>query len=230
VNPFLKIDMDPNSQDAYNVFGIRRPYTPSEQQWHREMERRSFDVIRVKNPDKEDFFLEYDHRFHKVPANGTADIHRYLAVNYCRDKAVDIINQINDKLHREDLEKREKSGLPRYKDKYEENWDTYMSNKYPKTNDKDLLTKIYSDLWIGLVYEFGKDEPVFVDKRSGEVDLTPLELKILRTLEGRRVDISSEEKKVQEEKIFTPFDKPSKEVMEKEVLNETKTEPEGKGK
>jgi hypothetical protein len=207
-------------EDAFSVFGVAKPRTPQQEQWHREMERRSFDIIRVKNPDTVDFFVEWDHRFQRVPAGGTADMARFWAVTYCRNKAVDIINKMGEKLHKEDLEERAKKGLPSYKDKNEEQNETYMTQRYPKTNDRALLTKLYSELWVGLVYEYGKDVPSSApqDARAGEVDLTPLEQKILMELENRRVDLKQEEKPIVQPVTNVPrFDEPSKEETLKEV-------------
>lgn len=215
-----------NDYDAFNVFGVRKPRTPQEQEWHREMERRSYDIIRVKNPDNFDFFVEWDRRHQRVPALGTADMARFWAVKYCRDKTVDIINRMNDKLHKEDLEERARKGLPSYKDKYEENAETYSTQRYPKTNDRELLTKIYSQLWVGLVYEYGKDMPPMAaqDPRAGEVDLTPLEQKILMELEGRRVDLSKEEKPAVRPTFVEPEVKEIMIKMPEEVKTESKEE------
>jgi len=206
-----------NDVDAVNVFGVPKPRTPQQEVWHREMARRSLDIIRVKNPDKEDFFVEWDHRFHRVPGNATADLPRYIATTYCRDKATDIINKMNQKLHDEFIEARRKKGLPEYTDKNVENNETYMTQTFPKGNDRVLLTKIYGQLWVGLVTEFGKDEPTMNNNaRQGEVDLTPLEQKILMDLENRKVDLADDpQKEVKEEPVFGTFDK-------EEVLEETK--------
>ena len=48
----------PDEFDATNVFGVRKPLTNKEEIFHRELERRSLDIIRVKNPDTQDFFAE----------------------------------------------------------------------------------------------------------------------------------------------------------------------------
>ncbi len=228
----------PDNYDAFNVFGVMRPRTPQEETWHREMERRSFDIIRVANPDNFDFYAEWDKRFQRVPANGTADMARFWAVSYCRQKAIDIINRMSDKLHKEDLEEREKKGLPRFKDKNEENNETYMTARYPKGNDRELLTKIYQDLWVGLVYEYGKDLPSTApqDVQPGDVDMTPLEQKILMELENRRVDLSQEEKpevklvftQEQVPTVSEPIAQPKKEI-EEEVIAEEEPQEENVG-
>jgi len=208
--------MNPNDTDAYNVFGVNKPYTPGEESWHREMARRSLDIIRVKNPDTFDFYVEWDKRHWRVPANDTADLQRYLAVKYCRDKFVDIVNKLSKKMHDEAIKEREKQGLPSYRDKYTENWETYMTGSFPTTSDDALRSKIYQELWLGLVVEFGKDNPppTQYNSKEGETDLTPIEQKILMTLENKKVSINT--------KPFTesqPIKQPTSPVFVKEPIN-----------
>ena len=212
--------MPDDNLDAFSVFGIQKPRTSAEEIFHRELERRSFDVIRVKNPDNKDFFVDWDHRYHRVPANGTADLPRYIAVHYIRNKSVDIVNKLAQKMHDEFITDRRKKGLPEYQDKNIENNETYMTQQYPKTNDRELMTKIYSELWLGLVYEFGKDNPLPQQKATEyENDITPLEEKILRELGNRKVDLG--EQKPVKEPVKSVFSEPvnqSKEEILKEVI------------
>lgn len=171
-------------------YGTQDPAQAKGEAWHREQYRRSLDVIRVKNPTQKDFFIEWDHRFHKVPAQGTADVYRFLATNYCRDMKDKIINEMAQKLHDESIADRAKKGLPAFNNKYEENYATYMTDPFPKTNDWNLAGKIYADLWVGLVSEWGKDDPREVNPRAGEVDLKPEETKLLESLQSKRVSSS----------------------------------------
>jgi hypothetical protein len=182
--------------DATQVFGVRKPLSSAEELYHRELERRSLDVIRVKNPDSLDFFCEWDKRYWRVPAIGTLDVPRYIAIKYCKDKAVDTINKVNAKMHASEMEERSKKGLPPFESGWHEQAATYDQPRYPKTNDRELLSKLYSEYWVGLVYEFGKDQPqTQFAQPEGEQDMTPIELKIIKELEGRRVDMSKEEPK-----------------------------------
>lgn len=190
------------NDDAFQAFGVRKPLSHQEEAYHRELQRRSLDIIRVKNPDNVDFHFDWDRRWYIVPANGTADIMRYLAVTYCRNKAIDTINKTTDKLHAKDLEERRSKGMPDFQSKYEENKETYQSAKYPKTNDKELLTKLYSEYWVGLVSEYGKDTPPDQSEPSQGFDMTPLELKIIKEMENRRVDLTQEEPKPATEPVF----------------------------
>jgi len=168
-------------------YGAQDPVQAKGEAWHAEQYRRSLDIIRVKNPTSKDFFIEWDHRFHKVPANGTADVYRFLATNYCRSMKDQIINEMNQQMHDEAIVERQKKGLPAFNNKYEENYATYMTDPYPKTNDWNLAAKIYADLWLGLVSEWGKDNPNEVNPRAGEVDQKPEEIKILESMQTKRV-------------------------------------------
>lgn len=166
--------------------------TPVEEAWHKEQERKKYDIIRIKNPLSEDFYIKYDtNRYQKVPGNSTIDVPRYIALRYITHMKDQIINLTTQKMHDEYMRERREKGHPDFKSKWEENEETYMSSKYPKTNDPKVMAEIISDLWVGLVYEFGRDvPPSMVDPRSGEVDLTPPEMKILEGLDKKRVDPS----------------------------------------
>ena len=206
--------------DATQVFGVRKPLSSQEELFHRELERRSLDIIRVKNPDIIDFFCEWDKRYWRVPAEGTLDVPRYIAIKYCKDKAVDTINKVNDKMHAQDMEERAKKGLTAFESKWHEEQATYAQPRYPKTNDRELLSKLYSEYWVGLVYEYGKDQPVqTMNQTTEELDMTPIELKIIKELENRRVDITIPTP-IKEEKPFTGFTETPKEEMVKEMTVE----------
>jgi len=220
----------PDEFDAVNVFGVRKPLTNAQELYHRELERRSLDIIRVKNPDTQDFFAEWDKRFWRVPADGTLDVPRYIAIKYCKDKAVDTINKINEKMHIKDMEERASKGLPAFASKWEEEQATYAQPRYPKTGDRELLSKLYSEYWLGLVYEYGKDQPQQVmNQATEELDMTPIELKIIKELEGRKVDITTPEpirqeiptarfgESTPEPPLYKSKATLAKEVLEKEV-------------
>lgn len=175
-----------------NTVGYSNSQSLKEEAWHREMRRRSNDVIRVSNPTNEDFVVQWDYNYHRIPANSTADVPRYIATKYCRDMKDKIINDQNQKKHDEELKERRKSGFPDFKNKYEENQETYERQDYVRTNNYTVSAEIYDKLWVGVVYEFGKDLPPRKDPRSGEVDITPDEIKILQNLDKKRVsDIPS---------------------------------------
>jgi len=204
--------MADNDFDATSVFGVRKPLTNAQELFHRELERRSLDIIRVKNPDTTDFFAEWDKRYWRVPANGTLDVPRYIAIKYCKDKAVDTINKVNAKMHSQEMEDRQKKGLPPFESGWHEQAATYDQPRYPKTNDRELLSKLYGEYWVGLVYEYGKDAPMQAPNQPEEtLDMTPIELKIIKELENRRVDVVVPEP-VKGDKPFTGFESPNAQV------------------
>jgi hypothetical protein len=206
-----------DEMDATNVFGVRKPLTNAQELFHRELERRSLDIIRIKNPDTTDFFAEWDKRFWRVPAVGTLDVPRYIAIKYCKDKAVDTINKVNAKMHAQEMEERSKKGLPPFESGWHEQAATYDQPRYPKSNDRELLSKLYSEYWVGLVYEYGKDSPMQAPSQSeAELDMTPIELKIIKELENRRVDVTTPEP-IKKEVPTTTF---APETPKEELVNE----------
>lgn len=172
-----------------DMFGSR-PQTQVEEAWHNEQRRKQYDIIRIKNPTSEDFFVMYDvNQYQKVPANTTLDVPRYIATRFITHMKDKIINDMATKMHDEVMADRDKKGFPAFKDKAAENAETYLSANFPKTDDLVLSQKVIGDLWIGIVHEFGRDVPPTnpADPRGGEVDLKPQEMKILDSLEKRRV-------------------------------------------
>lgn len=205
--------------------GVSQGLSAKEEAWHAEQRRRSNDVIRVSNPTNEDFFVKWESQLHRFPANSTKDVPRYIATTYCRDMKVKLIDSENQKKHDEFLAERRKKGFADFTSKYEENQETYMTQSYPRTDDFKLATKIYDELWVGVVYEFGKDEFVNKDPRSGEVDITPDEVKILRSLNNRKVSDVIPEVQEPSESIVESFEsrkpgRPSKKELEKEITND----------
>lgn len=171
-----------------DIFG-QRPKTPFEEAWHAEQERKKYDIIRVKNPTNQDSYVKYDiNRFQKIPANSTMDVPRYIAIRYVIHMKDTIIHAMSQKKHDDTMAERRVKGFPEYKTKWEENQETYMSDSYPKTNNEALMSQVMGELWVGLVYEFGRDVPPAGDPRAGEVDLTPVATKIMDSFDKRRVE------------------------------------------
>ena len=90
--------------DLMQEFGGQRPKTPIEEAWHKEQERKKYDIIRVSHPlvihvkkkeysfPPEDFYQSYDiNQFQKIRAGSTIDIPRYIAIRYVSDKKDDIV-------------------------------------------------------------------------------------------------------------------------------------------
>jgi len=205
--------------------GVSQPRTGKEEAWHAEMRRRANDVIRVLNPTDKDFYVKWETQMHRFPANSTKDVPRYVATAYCRDMKVAIIESENKKRHDDFLAERRTKGFADYKSKYEENQETYMTPEYPRTDDYKKSVDIYDKLWIGVVYEFGKDDIERTNSRAGEVDITPDEVKILQGLNNRKVSdtVQVSQQPVQDTTVTFEAKKAprtSKKDLEAEVTND----------
>jgi len=204
--------------DLSNDLGSQKPKTPVEEAWHNEQRRKSFDIIRVKNPTNEDFYIEYDtNQYQKVPANATIDIPRHMAVRYIVHMKDKIINGRAQKMHDDYLKEREAKGLARYTNKYEENKETYETAPYPKTDDPKLIKELFDELWVGVVNEAGKDRlPQVVDSRSGEVDMRSAETQVMDTLANKRVAMT-DMPPMQVNQVPTPPEQPVIQDMQARV-------------
>lgn len=164
---------------------------------YREIARKSHDVIRVYNPLDQTFAFMYDRYWHRIPSKSYKDLERYLAMHFFK-KICD--KMIGDQilLKGEDLKKlRENQMGADFLDKYEENvqiWD-----KVPKLNDPDLIEQIKQVVLIGIVEEYGTDEPE-IDAPIVEksISYVPLHEQIFSTIdkkivprEAPQVDISA---------------------------------------
>lgn len=182
--------------------GLAHPKTPLEEAWHNEQRRKQYDIIRVSNPQTirvkgityelppVNFYIMYDvGQYQKVDYNCKIDLPRYIAVRYIQHKKDDIVNFINKKKHDEYIANRRSKGFPEFKDKATENAETYETVEYPKSNDPEVIREIYEQLWVGIVHEFGRDmPPTSFNSRSGEVDMTPPEMKVIDLLNKRKVN------------------------------------------
>jgi len=170
--------MDDISQD--------RQATARRDAFLREMERRSLDTIMVYNPTEKDYLVEWDKHYHRVPSankdmgfgKGKMELSRYLAEKYAREMKNLIINEAEETFMREFRLEKEKSGH-KFRDKYEEN-DAALPLA-PKTNDPERIKEIYNLIVLGVVREYGMDQP---EAPQGEVmDTKTPEERILENLE-----------------------------------------------
>lgn len=167
----------------------QRIQTPVEELWHAEQRRRQYDIIRVLNPLNEDFYVEYDtNQFQKIPAGTTRDIPRYIAERYCKHMTDKIIHDMSQKMHDDAVKERNAKGFPNFKSKYEENEETYNAADYPKTNDPQVATPIWNQLWVGLVSEVGRDVPPVIKQQQNEINRDPFDQEMLKKLQTKRVD------------------------------------------
>lgn len=124
----------------------------------REWARFSQDIIRVYNPLDIDFRFLYDGYPNTVKAKSYKDIERYKARLYVKKISQYIIGEMQQNVGTSLITKRRKRGLDEILEPYQENrqiWD-----KTPRLNDPKLLEQIISEVVIGLVEEYGKEEPL----------------------------------------------------------------------
>lgn len=131
----------------------------------REMERKSLDIFMVYNPTDKDYFLEWDKRYHRIPARdkdmgfgpGKMELERYLTEKYAREMKNYLINEMAKKQGEDLIAKRKAEGKPDFLDKFEENKEVW--DKVYKTNNPKLIEEVYGDVVLGLVREYGLDRP-----------------------------------------------------------------------
>lgn len=150
----------------------------------RELTRRALDTIRVYNPLNHTFSFMYDRYWHRIPAKSYKDLDRYLAIHFFK-KICD--KMIGDQImvQGEELKKvREAQMGHQFLDHYEENvqiWD-----KTPKLDDPDLIEQIKKVVLIGLVEEYGMDEPEPEERvADAALDYRPLHEQIFSTIDNK---------------------------------------------
>lgn len=156
----------------------------------REMERKSLDTFRVFNPLEIPFRFMYNSYWNTVPAKGMKDMPRYLAVHYFKKIAEYMIGQMAVQKGSELLERRNKSGLPEFLNKYDENkaiWDNT-----PRVHDPDLMKDIGKVVIVGLVEEYGHEMPPADLQKPVKIDLRPIQDQIMDLYDNKRVDQASE--------------------------------------
>lgn len=136
----------------------------------RELERSSFDTVRVYNPLPIMFSFQRNGYWHRIAARSQKDFPRYLARHYFKKIADKMIGDQQSKKGEELKALREQQMGQQFLDHYEENiqvWD-----KVPKMNDPELLEQIRKVVIVGLVEEYGMEEPPMDElPNSGNVDI-----------------------------------------------------------
>ena len=161
----------------------------------RELERKSHDNIRIYNPMEHSFRYMYDRYWHTVPAKSYKDVQRYLAIHYFK-KICDYMIGQQILAKGEELKKlRERQLGKQYLDKYEEN--TQVWDRVPRLNDPELIEQIKGIVIVGLVEEYGMEEPE-PDLREpiAPIDFRPMHEQIMGEIkpissEMRSVDIET---------------------------------------
>jgi len=133
------------------------PRSAQEEAFHKELEDRSKDIIRVHNPLDIEFKFKYDSRWFKVPAKGYKDWEAFLAWKFYNDIGQYMIGSAIIAKGEKMIEDRAKKGMDEFLDKYVENkaiWD-----KVPHMDNKDLWNDVAKEVIIGIVEEYGKELP-----------------------------------------------------------------------
>lgn len=189
----------------------------------RELTRRALDTIRIYNPLDHMFAFMYDRYWHRVPAHATKDVDRYLAVHFFK-KICDFMIGQQIMLKGEELKAlREKQMGKQFLDKYEENvqiWD-----RQPKLNDPDLIEQIKSVVLLGVVEEYGMDEPEAEEQVAEKpMDFRPLHEQIFSSIDkvvatetvAKQYTPESPVKPIEE--ILDPKPETKKKELEKEII------------
>lgn len=147
----------------------------------RELERKSLDTIMVYNPTNQDYFVEWDHRFHRVPSkdqnagfgNGKMELPRYIADKYAREMKNKLITGENEQILVDLKEKLRKAGIQ----------DVVLNANLEfermherRTDNEELIKKYYSVLYLGVVREYGMDMPLDAVHKPIDVTKTPEDL------------------------------------------------------
>jgi hypothetical protein len=187
----------------------------------REMYRKSQDLIRVYNPTSEDYTLDWDKFKHIVPhkdkdmgwGKGQRVMYRYLAEKYVREIKNKLINEMADGSVQKMLE-----GMAEVS-RTEFLADPYMKQKLydkaPRTDNTELIRKIYKICWLGVEEEFGLIDTPEVEG-DGVVDRRPIEEQILDEMERPAKKIE-EVQIVKEPEATYPINKNKKKEILKEV-------------
>lgn len=129
--------------------------------WHKEMRRRSQDLIRVYNPTKDDYILVWDDQKFVVPARdkdkgwgkGMRVMQRYLAQKYTKE--------IVDKILMEEMDKRIAERKESLQTRGNED-PVYNANQQlqytTRTDTKEVREPVEDKVWLGIEEEFGVDQ------------------------------------------------------------------------
>jgi len=122
---------------------------------HREMARRAQDVHRVRNPRSEDYKLVWDSFVETIPAGGTYDLETYKMEKYLREMTALLIRErIQAEVDKENERRRSRG------EKEMEKWtgeaQHVLEGKVSvELNSPESISKIYKELYVGLVKEYG---------------------------------------------------------------------------
>lgn len=148
------------------------------------LQRESLNTIAVYNPFDEPYRLiwgpeEQPESITIVPAKSEYQMFQYLAEKFCREVKNRLINEMSDKALNDLRESMRSKGVADVD--YNAN-SQFMRNNEFRTNDEDLIKKIYFEdpkIWRGVVARFGLDDVIPAAKPRTIQPLIPVEEKIL---------------------------------------------------
>lgn len=158
----------------------------------REMERRSLDTFMVYNPTDEDYMLEWDRRYTRIPnknknlgfGNGKMELPRYQMEKYAREMKDKLINKEADQQLQALKEKMMKAGVQ----------DVVLNanlelerGRMSRTDNQELIEKWYKVVILGLVREYGMDLPDEIKTQKADPTKTQEE-QVLERLTQRYVE------------------------------------------
>lgn len=128
---------------------------------HRELKRKSEDIIAVYNPDDADFIVKWDGHLFTIPGanrdtgfgKGVRHLPRYLAFRYMKRKTDEILGRKSLEAVEAENKNRKKKGLPPMTPHTEQ----YNFQNAFAVNNRHLRKQIMTSLYKGLVSEYGRD-------------------------------------------------------------------------
>ena len=153
---------------------------------HREMARQAQNTHRVRNPRNADYKLLWDGYVDTIPANSTYDLPTYKMDKYLREMK-DLL--IRERLQKEidDENKRRRGRGEKEMEKWTGEAQHVLESKImTEMNNPEATLKIYQELYVGLVKEYGIDT---LEREQAEVTPTTHE-QIMGKLLASRTSVS----------------------------------------
>jgi len=173
---------------------MNKPKTAQETEaFHRELYRKSLDSLRVYNPLDKDFTFIYDKNKFTIPnknkdvgyGKGMKVISRYLAMKYAKE----IKNYMINSMAKKNVEELMEQASDDLKIKYDS--DPYERQKLyemsPKTDNPELIKKIYGQVILGVEEEYGLSAEEKVPEGEGIVDPRPIEEQVFDSFDKKYV-------------------------------------------
>jgi len=144
-----------------------RAQISANENFHRELYRRSQDDVMVYNPTEQDYTIYWDGFPHIIPAknrnigwgNGKRETKRYIGELFAKRMVVQLINEQGQKAGEKRVKEMEKNGVNFANDadgKYKENIQVWGNQGVvPRTDNPELVEKYWDNVFLGIVREYG---------------------------------------------------------------------------